>query len=171
MDKIRIMLVFMGMTLLQGAKAQTSAPGVTVDTTITGFHYATNFSGTLVYTKHGPSDIDGHSQPTAFSVTLTRTVTFEQAKKEVLQMFRMSALNGYTITGEAEKDTVVNGRPAHLIWYTEAKANEGYQNVVFNAIVKGDGAVLVFTSGDLDKGKYVDLFKKTFYSIASAQFP
>jgi hypothetical protein len=165
MDKIRIMLILMGMTLQQGVNGQTTAPGFAVDTTITGFHYATNFSGTIVYTKHGPSDIDGHSQPTAFSVTLTRTATFEQAKKEVLQMFRMSALSGYTITGDAEKDTIVNGHPAYLIWYTEAKANKGYQNVVFNAVVKGDGAVLVFTSGDLDKGKYVDLFKRTFYTL------
>jgi hypothetical protein len=42
---------------------------------------------------------------------------------------------------------------------------ESYQNLVFNAVVKSDGGVLVFASGDLDKGKFIELFKKTFYKL------
>ncbi len=75
---------------MQDARGQTSKAGVLVDTTITGFHYAVNYSGTSVYTQHGMADINGGSQPSAFSVTVSSTVTFEQAKKEVLQLLRMS---------------------------------------------------------------------------------
>jgi len=88
----KIMLLFLGTGLLQDASGQTWKAGILVDTTITGFHYATDFGGMAAYTQHGRSDING-------------------------------------------------------------------------AVVKGDGAVLVFTAGDLDKGKFIELFKKTFYKL------
>jgi hypothetical protein len=161
----KIMLLCLGLLVLQSIKGQTAPSGVVVDTTLTGFHYATNLSGTLVYTKHGASDIDGKSEPTAFSVTLSKTASFNQAKKLVLDLFRMSALHDYNITGEAEKDTLLNGHRTYCIWYMETMEKRGYQNLVFNAIEQLDGAVVIFTSGDLDKGKYIDLFKKTFYTL------
>lgn len=157
--------LFLGLVHLQNARGQTPKAGVVVDTTITGFHYATDFSGTLVYTQHGPSDITGSSQPTAFSVTYSRTVSFEEAKMEVLQLRQMSDQNGYKISDLIQTDTIVNGHTAYCISYIETLEKEGYQNVVFNAVLKGDGAVLVFTSGDLDKGKFSEGFKKTFYKL------
>jgi len=158
------MLLFLGICLLQDASGQTWKAGIIVDTTITGFHYAADFSGMAVYTQHGPSDINGSSQPTAFSVTLSQTMSFEEVKKEVLQLLQFSRQNGYTVSQLIEKDTVLDGHTAYYISYTETLEKENYQNMVFNAVVKGDGAVLVFASGDLDKGKFIELFKKTFYS-------
>jgi hypothetical protein len=152
-------------SLFQQANGQTLKAGIVIDTTITGFHYATNFSGTSVYTQHGPADINGSSQPSAFSVTVSTTVTFDQAKKEVLQLLRMSYQNGYKISGLVQKDTIVKGRPVYFVSYTETLDKQNYQNVVFNAVAKDASSVLVFTAGDLDKGKFIEGFKKTLYEL------
>jgi hypothetical protein len=162
MNLTRSLFILLSLMLLQQANGQPAASDVIVDTTITGFHYAVNFSGTYVYTLHGPSDLNG-SQPTAFSVTFSRTVPFEHAKQEVRQLLHMSDQNGYKISDLLEKDTLVNGHPVYYISYSETQEN--YQNFVFNAVVNGDGAILVFTCGDLEKGKFIDLFKKTFYQL------
>jgi hypothetical protein len=45
---------------------------VSVDTAITGFHYAANYSGTSVYTKNGISHLKTGNQPSAFSVTFSK---------------------------------------------------------------------------------------------------
>jgi hypothetical protein len=161
----KFLLLMVGMSLLQSANGQDSPSGIMVDTTITGFHFAINYSGTVVYTKNGPSDIDGKSQPTAFSVTVTKKASFDQAKKQVLDLFKLSALNNYEITGEAEKDTPLNGYRTYCIWYRETIKSRGYQNLVFNAVVQLDSSVLVFTSGDLDKGMYIEKMKKTFFKF------
>jgi hypothetical protein len=162
----KTLLLLISLAFLQDACAQQSNTGSVVDTSITGFHYATNFSGTLVYTQHGPSDIDGHTQPTAFSITPSGKVNFEGAKHELSMLLQMSHDNGYKISDLQEKDTLVKGRKAFYISYTETLEKENYQNFVFNGVVSGDGAVVVFTSGDLDKGKFIDLFKKTFYQLS-----
>jgi hypothetical protein len=158
-------LLFLWLAIAQDAGGQTPKAGVLVDTTITGFHYAIDYSGTSVYTQHGPSDINRGNQPTAFSVTLSRTVSFEQAKKQVLQLLRWSIQSGYHISDLTQKDTVFKGHPAYCVSYTETLEKEGYQNLVFNAVVNGDAVVLVFTSGDLDKGKFIEGIKKTFYQL------
>ena len=159
------LLLFIIASLSKNANAQDGHSNMVVDTSITGFHYATNFSGTLVYTQHGPSDINGHSQPSAFSITVSGEANFEQAKDQVLMLFKMSVQNGLKISDLLEKDTVLNGHKTYCISYTESSEKEKYQNLVFNALVSVDRDVLVFASGDLDGGKFIDLFKKTFYQL------
>ena len=53
-----------------------------VDTAITGFHFAADFQGTKVFTKHGASDIQTIN-PTAFSFTIAPNVTVTMAKHDL----------------------------------------------------------------------------------------
>ena len=136
-----------------------------VDTTITGFHFAADFQGTKVFTKHGSSDIQTIN-PTAFSFTIAPSVTSSMAKSQLTQLLNMSKQNGYKITGLTEKDTTINGNNAYYISYTEIRDDKNnYKNFVFNAFVIKDNTLILFTGGDLDNGQFIDKFKQTFYSI------
>jgi hypothetical protein len=77
----------------------------------------------------------------------------------------MSVQNGYKISDVIKKDTTLKGSPAYYISYIETDAKENYKNLVFNAFVIKDKTLILFTSGDLDKGKYFDKFRQTFYTI------
>src|SRR3954468_723064 len=74
-----------------------------IDTTITGFHFAADFQGTKVFTKHGSSDIQTNN-PTAFSFTIAPNMTPTMAKSDLNQLLNMSKENGYKITDFTEKD-------------------------------------------------------------------
>lgn len=145
--------------------SQNSVVGITIDTTITGFKYATNFGGMSVYTKNGISDISGDIQPSAFTFMESKTMTVNQAKQEFYQLIKMSTMSGYQLRDKFEKDTVIKNNKVYFISYREISEAENYENRVFNGIVELNDGVLVFTSGDLDKGKYIDSFMKTFYSL------
>jgi len=77
----------------------------------------------------------------------------------------VSKENGYQIKDFVEKDTTLKGNNAYYISYTETDNKTNYKNLVFNAFVITGNTLILFTSGDLDNGKYSDKFKKTFYSI------
>ena len=64
-----------------------------------------------------------------------------------------------------KKDTTLSGNSAYYISYIETNDKVNYRNQVFNAFVIKDGTLILFTSGDLDGGKYVEKFRKTFYSM------
>src|SRR5271170_8158238 len=106
---LKIIMLIIPPSLFHNATGQIKKIEVAVDTTITGFHYATNFSGTYVYTKNGISDIDKGNQPSAFSVTFSNKVSFEEAKKEVLNLLVVSYKNGYRVSDRLENDTILNG--------------------------------------------------------------
>lgn len=135
-----------------------------IDTTITGFHYATDFQGTKVFTKHGASDIQTVN-PTAFSFTIAPGLTSSIAKNELNKLLNMSKQNGYQIVGFTEKDTTIQGNNAYYISYIETDDKKNYRNYVFNAFVIKDKTLILFTGGDLDNGQFVNKFKQTFYSI------
>jgi hypothetical protein len=80
-------------------------------------------------------------------------------------LLNMSRQNGYKIDDLAEKDTILNDYRAYYISYIETDDKANYKNSVFNAFVSKEGTLILFTGGDLDNGKYIDKFKKTFYSI------
>jgi len=160
-----ILLFFVNLVFLQRSYAQPMKTGAVIDTSITGFHFAVSYSGTMVYTQHGPADINGHGQPTAFSVTVSSKATFDEAQAQLMQLLKMSMGHGIKIAELKEKDTVVNTHHAYYISYTETLDKPSYQNLVFNGVIQGDGAVLLFTSGDLDRGKFIELFKRTFFQL------
>lgn len=135
-----------------------------IDTTITGFHFAADFQGTNIFTKNGSSDIQTIN-PTAFSFTLAPNMTASLAKEQLEMLHTMSVQNGYKISDLIKKDTTLNGRPAYYISYVETDLKENYKNSVFNAFVIKDKTLILFTSGDLDNGKYFDKFRQTFYTI------
>ena len=135
-----------------------------VDTTITGFHFAADFNGMKVFTKNGSSDMQT-TNPTAFSFFIDSHMTAITAKEQFEMLLKMSELNGLNISDVLKKDTILKGNDAYYLSYTETDISRNYKNVVFNAFVIKDGTLILFTSGDLDKGKYFDKFRKTFYSI------
>ncbi len=135
-----------------------------VDTTITGFHFAADFQGTAFFTKNGASDIQTVN-PTAFSFTIAPNMTYSVAKGQLNMQLNTSKRNGYKITDLVQKDTTFKDNNAYYISYTETDDKNNYKNFVFNAFVIKDNTLILFTSGDLDNGKYIDNFRKTFYSI------
>jgi hypothetical protein len=160
-----LLLILISLGFLQHAQAQPPNLGSVIDTSITGFHYAIDLSGTSEYTEHGRSAINPQSRPTQFSVIIFQHSSFEQAKQQLSMLLRMSKLLGYEIGDFREKDTLVKGRPAYYVSYTETQQKKNYKNLVFNGVMSGDHGLLVFTSDDLEKGKFIDLFKKTFYQL------
>lgn len=135
-----------------------------VDTTIAGFHFAANFQGTQVFTKNGSSDLKTIN-PTAFSFTIAPNMSSKIGVDQLEQLTNISKQNGYKITDIVKTDTTLNGKNAYYISYIESDDKTNYKNLIFNAFVIKDGTLILFTSGDLDKGQYFDKFKKTFYSI------
>ena len=143
---------------------QTKLEDLKIDTTITGFHFAADFQGTKVFTKNGSSDIQTVN-PTAFSFTIAPNMTAEVAKEQLDMLLNMSKQNGYKIADLVKKDTVLNGNKAYYTSYIETDTKENYKNSVFNAFVIKGETLILFTGGDLDNGKYIDKFRKTFYSV------
>jgi hypothetical protein len=135
-----------------------------IDSSITGFHFAANFQGTVVYTKNGPSDIKSVN-PSAFSFTLAPNMSAKVALDQFEQFVAFSKQLNNTLSDVVKKDTTLHGNPAYYVSYTESNEKTNYKNFVFNAYVIKDNTLIVFASGDLDKGIYIDKFKKTFYSI------
>lgn len=162
--KIKLTALLLTVLVSKLSFGQTKLEDLKVDTTITGFHYAADFQGTKVFTKNGSSDIQTIN-PTAFSFTIAPNFTAEVAKEQLDMLLNMSKQNGYKIADLVKKDTVLNGNKAYYTSYIEIDAKANYKNSVFNAfVIKGDTLIL-FTGGDLDNGKYIDKFKRTFYSI------
>lgn len=135
-----------------------------IDTTITGFKFATHFQETKVFTKNGPPDI-ATINPTAFSFTIAPKVTAEIVKAQFEQFLQLSNQNGYQTNNIVKKDTTLQGHEAFEISYTETLSEENYKNFVFNGYVIKNGTLIIFTSGDLNKGMYTEKFRRTFHSI------
>ena len=135
-----------------------------IDTTITGFHFAADFQGTIIFTKNGPPDIQTIN-PTAFSFTIAPNMNGTAAKGQLEMLLNMSKQNGYKISDLVTKDTTVKGNEAYYISYVETDDANNYKNSVFNSFVIKDKTLILFVSGDLDNGKYIDKFKRTFYGI------
>ena len=143
---------------------QIKAEDFHIDTAITGFHFATNFSGTEVYTPHGQPDLETIN-PTAFSYTIMPNATYQDALDQINQLLSFTIKDGYTETGIVRKDTSINGNKAYCVSLLETQKGTNYKNLVFYAFYVKGNAVLLFVSGDLDNGKYIENIKKTFYSI------
>lgn len=162
--KIKLTALLLTLLVSQFSFGQTKLEDLKVDTAITGFHFAADFQGTKVFTKNGSSDIQTHN-PTAFSFTIAPNMTAEVAKEQLDMLLSMSRQNGYKIADLVKHDTVLNGNKAYYTSYVETDAKASYKNSVFNAFVIKDKTVILFTGGDLENGKYIDRFKKTFYAI------
>lgn len=144
--------------------AQVKFEDLKIDMTITGFQFAADFQGTKIFTKNGPPDIQTIN-PTAFSFTIADNMTAATAKSQLEMLLNMSLQNEYKILDLVRKDTVLNGHSSYYISYIETDERNNYKNFVFNAFVLKDNTIILFSSGDLDAGKYHDSFKKTFFRI------
>jgi hypothetical protein len=162
--KLRLTLLPLAILAFSFSFGQIKLEDLNVDTTITGFHFAADFQGTKIFTKNGPSDIQTIN-PSAFSFTIAPNMTATKAKEQLEMLLNMSKLNGYKISGLAAKDTTFNGNIAYYTSYVETDEKNKYKNFVFNSFVIKDKTLILFVSGDLDNGKYIDNFKKTFYGI------
>ena len=143
--------------------AQLKVEDLKIDTTITGFHFAANFSGLLVYTPHGKADLDSIN-PSAFSFGILPNATFASAIKQLDNLINMSKQEGYKHSDVIRRDTLLNGDRAYYISLTETLSGTDYINYVFHAFYfKGDDAV-IFVSGDLNNGIYRDRIRQTFFA-------
>jgi hypothetical protein len=161
--KIKLTILLMTFFISHFSLGQIKFEDLKVDTTITGFHFAANFQGTYVYTVNGKSDLNTIN-PSAFSFSILPNTTMKVAIGEIENLFTMSKQNGYNIADIIGKDTVINGYKAFILSYTETEKKTDYKNLVFNAVIMKENTAIIFVSGDLDKGKYLDNFKKTFYT-------
>ena len=157
--KIKLTILLLTFLVSNLSFGQIKLEDLKVDTTITGFHLAANFQGTYVYTPNGKSDISTIN-PSAFSFSMLLNTTMKIAIGEIGNLFTMSKQNGYDLTDIIRKDTTISGYKAFIISYTETEKATDYKNLVFNAVVMKENTAIVFTSGDLDKGKYLENFKK-----------
>ena len=162
--KIKLTILLLTFGVSNHSFGQVKLEDLKVDTTITGFHFAADFQGTKVFTKNGSSDIQTIN-PTAFSFTIVPNMTATIAKDQLDMLLNMSKQNDYKITDLVKRDTTINGNKAYYISYIETDDKANYKNSVFNAFVIKEGTLVLFTGGDLDNGKYIDKFKKTFYGI------
>jgi len=162
--KIKLIILSVPLFVANFVFGQIKLEDLKVDTTITGFHYAADFQGTIVFTKNGPSDIQTMN-PTAFSFSIGPNMTAAAAKGQLEMLLNFSKQNGYKIADLVKKDTTLNGNDAYYISYLETDDKNSYKNIVFNSFVIKDKTIILFVSGDLDNGKYIEKFKKTFYSI------
>lgn len=166
MKAIILIVVALNYFSLSGS-AQNDKFQVVVDTTITGFRFAMHDNETKFYTKNGFSDILSAIKLSNFSVKVSNKISFDQAKAEILKR----AILGwrYIFTERREKDTILNGQQVYYISYKQTIEGEKfYANFVFSA-VSNTNPVVVFTSEDLDMGKYTEKFKKTFYTLMLSQ--
>lgn len=163
--KIRLFITFLLITLAPITSfGQIKLEDLKIDTSLTGFHYAANFQGTIIYTKNGSPDINTIN-PSAFSFTIAPNISFEDAKEEIRHLLKMSLENNFTISELVEEDTTLDSKRFYSIGYTETTEKNKYKNFVFNAIVQKGNTIIIFASGDLDNGIYIEKFKKTFFSI------
>ena len=162
--KIRLTALFCILFTFQLSYGQVKPEDLKVDTTITGFHFAANFQGTMVWTVNGPSDLKTEN-PTAFSFTVAQNTTYEALVAQIKQYLGWSIQNGYTHTGLVEKDTTVNGNRAYYTTTTETQKGTNYKNMVFHGFIIKDNTGILFISGDLDNGKYIEGFRKTFFAV------
>ncbi len=163
--KPKCTILALALFVLNAGFGQVKTVDVQVDTSFTGFTFAANFSGTKIYTADGKADFTSAKKPSAFSVTLALNTTFKDAFRQFIMLMSMAKQDGYTISDMVDKDTITNGNPGYYISFTETLKGTNYKNLDFYAFYIKDNNALIFTSGDLDNGKYIDNFKKTFYSI------
>ncbi|MBO9660344.1 MAG: hypothetical protein J7527_16100 [Chitinophagaceae bacterium] len=161
----RSLFLFIFCIIANHSFGQTQVPEVKVDTTITGFRFAADFQGTKVYTRNGPADITGTVNPSAFSVTVFKDSSLDQAVKNIETLLKMAAKTGYQHSALYRQDTVINNNQTIIISVTESYAPENFKNLLFNGCFIKGNTVVLFTSGDTDGGKYTELFRKTFYAL------
>jgi len=161
--KNKWIILLISLLVTQFSFGQIPSQKLNIDTTITGFHFAANYSGTFIYTPNGKSDLKT-TNPSAFSFTIMPNATFAHALEQIDLLVNMSKQDGYIQTNIVKKDTTINGYKAYYISFTEILIGTDYKNMVFDAFYIKDNTALLFVSGDLNNGKYIESFKKTFYT-------
>ena len=155
--------LLIGVFLPLFSPAQVTFENLVVDTTLTGFHFAADFQGTHLYTPNGPSDLKSMN-PSAFSFSIMRDATREKALEQLGMYRRMSLSQGYEPNDVVEMDTTIAGLPVIGWSLRETMAGSDYENRVFEAFYVKDSTVVLFISGDLDRGKHIENFKRTFFN-------
>ena len=135
-----------------------------IDTLITGFHFAADWAGTNVYTPNGKPDLKTKN-PSSFSFTIFQNAPYKSALKQIENLIEMSKQDGYTHSDFVKMDTTINEYKVCILSFTETLEGTGYKNLVFDAFIMKDNDAIVFVSGDLNNGIYIDKFKRTFYAI------
>ncbi len=152
--------------LTQKLSAQLKITDVRIDTTISGFHFTMQNDGALIYTPHGYADIGVVKNPSAFSLVIVEDVDYEAAKEKIEELVEISAIqDGNTQDQIVRKDTLVNGNKAYTVSMRETKKGTLHHALVFYGFFLSGRDAVLFVSGDFEKGKYIENFKKTFYAL------
>jgi hypothetical protein len=149
--------------LSASAFSQYRISDIKIDTTITGFKFASNFQGTYVYTANGAADLNTMN-PSAFSFSIYPNATYRTAMEQLNGLQEMSKFNGYTISDLTKKDTVINGYKTYIVEFTETLKGSAFKNLAFHAFYLKDRTGVLFVSGDFQGGKHIENFRKTFYA-------
>jgi len=162
---IKLLVFLVTLFTSQLSFGQIKIEDLKIDTNITGFHFAANFQGTIVYTPNGKADIGSQTKPSAFSISILPNATPLTARLQIEQFLSWSVKDGYQHTDVVNKDTIVNGTKLYSVSLTETLKGTEYKNRVFHGFFIKDNSAVIFISGDLDNGKYIEGFEKTFYRI------
>ena len=163
---IHLLMLICGSLCHLSVQAQLSLHDVRVDSNISGFHFTMQVEDTRVYTPNGQADIGKVKNPSAFSLTILEHVDYEDAKEKVEELMEVSAVqDGLTQDQIVRKDTVLNGNRAYTVSMRETQKGSLYYSLVFYGVILHGHEAVLFVSGDFEKGKHIDKFRKTFYAL------
>mgnify|MGYP001256355826 CR=1 FL=1 len=161
-----MMMVLCFVFIASAASSQVSTGLVKIDTNLTGFHFTQREGDAYIYTQNGLSDLKSAKTPSAFSLMMIQNTTYESAKDLIEELIETSALeDGNTQDQFIKKDTIINSMKGYSVALRETRKGSLYHNLVFYGFILKGNEALLFISSDLDRGKYSEKFKKTFYSI------
>jgi hypothetical protein len=160
-------MVFILIVLLtySGIEAQISINSIQVDTTITGFKFASYYDNMNVYTLNGPGDLQKDGLLSYFSVFIKSKTTYNKALDYLDDLLKLSKIQGHQQVDVVAKDTIIKDITYHEVALTEIEQGTSYKNILFNGFIIKDTYVLFFVSCDGDNGKYAEQFRNTFYSL------
>lgn len=144
--------------------AQLKVESIKFNKQITGFSFAADMDGMLVYLPQGKADLD-RAHGAEFSLRVHENEDAEGVKRYLNFMKDYEIKHGGTLTDVKEKDTMVNNLTVHIITMREQfKGIQTRAHHFYASITKGHDSV-IFLSSDLDHDKYFNKLVKTFYSI------
>src|SRR5687767_13710267 len=106
MIKTKLPLLLFGILFSFTGFGQITYKDLNIDSSLTGFKFAADFQGTMVYRKIGPADIKSIN-PSAYSFTIPNGLIAKDALQQLEYLYNMSSQGGYSITNTFRNDTTL----------------------------------------------------------------
>ena len=161
MTHTRLVIVILLLTS-SFAFGQIKSQDIKIDSKITGFKFAKDMDGMLVYLPNGQDDFERNENPSSFSIHTEPDMTYDRSVGYIDYQMDYAKRHGSTLTNIIKKDTRINGYKAYEVTFTENVTGLNSKRLnYYSFFLKGSTAV-IFLSGDSDNGKYIQKFKDTF---------